>query len=79
MTYTQALGINLNGQIVGAYYDPVAQKEHGFLLSKGKYTSIDYPNAEGTYAYGINDNAQIVGYWWGTGGHGYYAVKQSGY
>jgi uncharacterized membrane protein len=76
MASTEAFSINLKGQIVGTYYDAVAQIEHGFLLSGGSYKTIDYPNGYGTYAYGINDNAELVGYWWDIVGHGFYAVKQ---
>jgi hypothetical protein len=53
------------------------QVQHGFLRSGGNYWSIDYPNATGTVANGVNDNAEIVGIWGdGAHGHGYYAVKQ---
>lgn len=33
---------------------------HGFLLSKGVFTTIDFPRARGTVAVGI-DNGFIVG------------------
>jgi hypothetical protein len=54
------------------------QHDHGYLLSTGKYSSIDYPNATATDALGINDSAEIVGNWGDTAGHahGFYAVKQ---
>jgi probable HAF family extracellular repeat protein len=57
-------GINDAGQIVGWYFDsdPNNWAYHGFLLSNGSFTSIDYPTAIGwTYAYGINNSGQIVG------------------
>ena len=33
----------------------------GFRLVNGKYTTIDYPNAQVTYALAINDNSDVVG------------------
>jgi len=33
----------------------------GFRLVNGKYTTIGYPNAQVTYALGINDNGDVVG------------------
>ncbi len=54
------------------YYDSSTQ--HGFLLSGGTYTTIDFPGAAaGTYANAINDSDQIVGAYGDAGGdeHGY--------
>src|SRR5208337_977463 len=36
---------------------------HGFSLSNGTYTSLNYPGAQDTYAYGINDRGTIVGWY----------------
>jgi uncharacterized membrane protein len=60
--YTAASGINVGGDIVGAYYD-ARSTEHGFLLSGGKYTTINEPNAGplGTFTTGINARGDIVG------------------
>ncbi|MGP0105015.1 cadherin-like domain-containing protein [Rhodoblastus sp.] len=74
---TQALGINNAGQIVG-----VSQVSgngqivvRGFLYSDGAYTPISDPYTGGpvSYAQGINDGGQIVGYYFdGFGGeHGF--------
>ena len=41
VTLTQALGINAEGDIVGRYQ--VGSVGHGFLLSEGTFTTIDYP------------------------------------
>ena len=68
---TSASGINNNGQIVGSYTNP-DNWEHGFLLSGGVSTTINYPGAiasgpgywGGTILNGINDFGVIVG------GHG---------
>jgi hypothetical protein len=35
---------------------------HGFLYSKTTFTSIDFPLAMDTYAYGINDSGVISGF-----------------
>jgi len=63
-----AYGINNLGQIVGAWQDS-AYCVHGYLLSSGKYTSIDNPNAVcvngGTWLSGINDAGQISGFYIG--------------
>jgi probable HAF family extracellular repeat protein len=54
------LNINPVGQIVGGYLD-VSGTGHGFLLSHGNYTTIDFPEAIYTEALGINPEGQIVG------------------
>ena len=51
---------------------------HGFLLSNGTYTAINYPNATSTNVCGINDYGEITGQWSDSAGnhHGFYAVPQ---
>jgi hypothetical protein len=45
---------------------------HGFLLSGGEFTSIDFPGASGTVASGINPRGDIVGFYVSAGvGHGF--------
>jgi len=60
---TRAGGINSEEEIVGSYDDNVTT--HGFLLSHGKFTTIDEPSADpaggGTFAWGINDSGTVVG------------------
>jgi hypothetical protein len=65
---TNAFSLNDQGQVVGFYWDttpnPVFGRfnEHGFLLSNGRYTTLDEPNAVGTtQANAINDFGRIVG------------------
>jgi probable HAF family extracellular repeat protein len=53
-------GINAAGDIVGTYTDNNSH-DHGFLLSGGSYTTINYPGAKDTALFGINDMGQIVG------------------
>jgi hypothetical protein len=64
---TIANGINPAGDIVGVYTDGVG-KQHGFLLSGGQFTTIDFPGALAgvvgtlpTSANGINPAGEIVG------------------
>lgn len=50
-------GINNRGDIVGS------QGTHGFLLSGGRFTSIEVPGSRFTDVRGINDRGQIVGFY----------------
>jgi uncharacterized membrane protein len=69
--YTTAKGINSQGDIVGIYYTsvgnantqylPTGNTGHGFLLSGGTYTSIDFPGAILTEVWRITDGGQILG------------------
>lgn len=61
-------GLNSAGQIVSQYH---SSKQcalfssvgclHGFLLSSGVYTTIDYPNSTETLVLGINSSQDVVG------------------
>ena len=67
-------GINNRGEIVGTYNDSTGQ--HGFVLERGVFTSIDVPfsGVTETVAEGINDRGQIVGWYndiFSTGPHGF--------
>jgi len=61
-TSTTAIGINPQGDIVGHYTDG-SSCLHGFLLSAGKYTTLDFPGANLTDARGINPNGDVVGFY----------------
>ena len=69
VSFTNAYGINDSGQIVGQFQDPSTLGYHGFLYSKGVYTTLDDPlgvNSMGnkyTFASAINNSGQIVGYY----------------
>jgi probable HAF family extracellular repeat protein len=75
---TVAQGINDAGQIVGAYADGVGT--HGFLLSGGKFTSLDDPMAApgNTQAEGINSAGQVVGFYYDAGGHAHGYLYSNG-
>jgi uncharacterized membrane protein len=65
--FTQALGLNNDGDVVGSYVD-AAGNTNGFIynIATATYQSVDDPNAVGpggTVINGINDNGQIVGFY----------------
>src|SRR5205807_685716 len=71
-TATFALSTNPPGDIVGDYQDSSGNC-HGFLLSKGKFTSIDFPGALFTAAdgIGVNPRGDIVGDYVDSSGNGH--------
>jgi hypothetical protein len=73
-----ASGINSRGDIVGYYLanPPTSAFEHGYLLSHGVFTRIDFPGADLTSVSGINSCGDIVGRYVTTDGyqdHGFLA------
>src|SRR5579863_8588900 len=61
-TSSAASTVNPSGAVVGAYTDTVGELNHGYLLKKGTYTTIDFPGAAfGTFAGGGNPENEIVG------------------
>lgn len=61
-TYTEPLGINKKGDIVGWYALPETPGV-AFKLSGGQFTTFSYPGAFATVAWGINNSGEIVGWW----------------
>jgi len=59
--WSDAYKINDRGEVVGEVCDDVAC--HGFLLHQGVVTTLDFPGASDTYAFGINNSGTIVGTW----------------
>jgi len=59
---SEAFSINDRGDVVG---DLVGDDgfTHGFLLSGGVVTTLDFPGATDTFAFGINESGRVVGYW----------------
>jgi probable HAF family extracellular repeat protein len=55
-------GINNRGQIVGGY-DTTGFAVHGFVLDRGRYTTIDVPGASRTIALRINARGQTIGFY----------------
>ncbi len=63
-TFTQALGLNNKGQVVGFYLDADGNS-HGFVwTSAAGYQTIDHPKGIGTtLVNGINDKGDLVGFY----------------
>jgi probable HAF family extracellular repeat protein len=57
---TFPLGINTQGQIVGAYFDSTS-RAHAFLREDDVFIPIEIPGAIDSFAFGINPRGQIVG------------------
>lgn len=74
-------GLNRQGAIVSDYcgqapcpfgsadFFSLPGSTHGFLLRDGAYTTIDFPGAGNTVAFGINDAGEIVGGYFNPDGH----------
>ena len=62
-SYTDAVGINNRGDIVGSFSD--ARGLHGFILRNRTFTTLDFPaqGVAGTVAKGINDRGQVAGFY----------------
>ena len=62
--------------MVGRFFDRRVGPGHGFLLDTGgSFTQIDVPGTSETFAFGINDAGQIVGFFDdSTGRHGFLAT-----
>ncbi|HET6176469.1 MAG TPA: hypothetical protein VFE61_06035 [Candidatus Sulfotelmatobacter sp.] len=58
----EATGVNVNGTIVGIYFD-TNNALHGYIYRGGRFTAINYPGAQNTFAYDINMAGEIVGCW----------------
>jgi hypothetical protein len=56
---TNAEAINNSGEIVGSWSDGGITQ--GFTLIDGTYTSLNYPGADYTFAFDVNDEGDIVG------------------
>jgi PEP-CTERM motif len=61
-TFTQALGVNDEGEIVGFYLD-AGGNQHGYIDNGGVFTSFDPPGSASTTINGINDKGDIVGFY----------------
>lgn len=66
--YTEALGINPRGHIVGEYVDATNLRSHGFLLTRHGFRTIDAPGAINTFISWINPQGDMVGGYMDAGG-----------
>ena len=60
--FSEAFKSNDRGAVVGFYQDDIGNP-HGFLLRKGVLTTLDFPTASNTGAWGINESGTAVGSW----------------
>jgi len=68
---TYAAAINDSDKVAGFYQDS-QDVFHGFLNQGSKITSFDVPGAENTFVYGINNQDDVVGYYFdGSTYHGF--------
>jgi probable HAF family extracellular repeat protein len=67
--YTQASGINDQGQIVG-HYNTTNQGVHGYLYTDGSFTTLTTAGSSSTAAEGINNHGQVVGSYVNSSNHG---------
>ncbi len=58
--FTEALGINNNGEIVGVYWDQ-SGGIHGFMLINGTFSTFDFPGAKSTDLHAVNSQGWVVG------------------
>src|SRR5262249_60528628 len=69
-------GINPRGDIVGSTIDS-SGNDHAFLLSNGRFTTIDFPGSVATDLNDINPSGDIVGQYADSDGneHGFILSK----
>ena len=60
--FSEAYKNNDRGDVVGWYQDDIGAA-HGFLLRKGVVTTLDFPTASDTQAFGVNESGTVVGAW----------------
>jgi uncharacterized membrane protein len=62
--YTQLMGINERGEIVGFYQDPEDFILRGFVYRDGRFTRVGPVEAvNGSYPYRITNDGRVVGYY----------------
>lgn len=74
----QATGVNNSGEVCGFYVDS-AGVNHGFLLSNGVLTALNYPGSIFTQALGLNNSNQVVGTFMDARGNGHGFLYNSQY
>jgi len=69
--YTDILGINNMGVMVGQYMD-ASHVAHGFITTGDHIVTVDVPGAYATGVQSVNDKGTAVGWWQQSLGHGNY-------
>jgi hypothetical protein len=77
----QATGVNKTYNAVSGFYVDAANVTHGFLLSEGTFTPLNFPGAMLTMALGVNNSNQVVGSYNDASGnsHGFIWSSATGY
>ena len=60
--FSEAFKTNDRGEVVGDFIGDDGFT-HGFLLNRAGVTTLDFPGASDTIAFGINELGTVVGYW----------------
>jgi uncharacterized membrane protein len=60
--FSEAFKSNDRGDVVGDFIGDDGFT-HGFRLHKGVLTTLDFPGASDTFAFGINESGTVVGQW----------------
>ena len=77
-SFDEISAINNVGVIAGSYVDSVTKLSRAFLYRDEKFTILEHPAARYSYAYGINDRGDIVGFYVDDrGSHGFLYTDNS--
>ncbi len=75
-TYKQATGINNLSEIVG--FTTCGIYQYGYAVKNGRLQSVDYPGAQQTTVFGVNDLGAIVGWYNAVSSDSYAYVAMNG-
>lgn len=66
-------GVNSAGNALVGEYAPTGNSSDGFLYQNGALVDLQFPGAQATYGFGVNDAAEVVGTFADSGGlqHGF--------
>lgn len=60
--FSEAFKMNDSGEVVGEFNGDDGFT-HGYLLNGGNVTTLDFPGASDTVAFGLNESGTVVGSW----------------
>ncbi len=61
--FTEALGINAEGTVVGFFFNTATSSYDGFFYHNGMFTNYNVPSTTNTVIYDINDLGDFCGYY----------------